>query len=87
MAYAHWFHHSRFFFAPVRWQGWVAYLLFLLLLAASAFTNGVLEGSLKTLGGSVSFLLDLVILATLFHLLCLEKVKKEERVQRWWRWW
>ena len=85
MTQSHWFRNTRFFFAPVRWQGWVAYVLFVALLAASAFTNGIFEGSLKTIGGSVSFLLDLIILTVLFYLLCCEKVKREERVRRWWR--
>jgi len=60
-------------FTPISWEGWIATLIFIVLLFISAYINNFDSPSLNSKGG-LRFLLDVIILTSLFSLVSKEKL-------------
>lgn len=82
----YWFKPKKYGYGvyPISWEGWLATLLLIGLLFASAYINNFFEptAEIVTIKNGLQFLLDVVILAGLFMLLITGKVNGELK----WRW-
>lgn len=68
-------------FTPISWEGWLATLIFILVLLISAYINNFDSPTLSSKEG-LRFLLDVLILTTLFSILSKNKLDGELG----WRW-
>ncbi len=83
MSNKYWFKPKRYGygFTPVTWEGWLATLILVVLIFVSAYINGFFTSQIEN-KGEFRFLLDVLVLTTLFSLISKNKV----RDKLGWRW-
>lgn len=79
----YWFKPKRYGwgFVPVTWQGWVATMGLVALLALMAIVNNLFDATVSTRDG-FNFLIDVLILSSLFTLMFRKRVEGGLR----WQW-
>ena len=66
--------HFGYGFFPITWEGWLSTLVLILLIFMSAYVNGFFSEEVSSKGG-FDFLLDVIVICTIFTLLFKDKVR------------
>lgn len=66
---------------PISWEGWLATLIFILILLVSVYINDIYSETFS-LNQILRFILDLIIISTLFMVVFKDKIEGELK----WNW-